>query len=371
MRAHSWSNGSRRGSGRSSSGAHPHRLRALAWLVAVAVGLLLQSSHAAARRGRVLLIGVPEASGGWPAAERRASAELRALGFEVARASSTTPDRALTQAELIPMVQRSRAVAAVRFMRPGPRTASSAAPVAVYVVDRATGKYDVRQVSPDRIDQTLSAEQAALLAAELVYSTLVAVQSRVPTPAPSETPPPPQPAEPPPPTAPRWALRGAPLLGGSPGGTSAHGGLLLGGSWLFGRHTGVELELDAPLVPGRVTGSGGTARVYIFTQRAHLRLLAWPGDATSVGMAVGGGVLTTWSRGEADPPLTDTADTATVGLLSAVATWDAQLSRSLRLSLAFRGGLAIPEVRIRFAGEAVGRIGRPLLDGSIGIEWLW
>ncbi len=342
-------------------------------LVAVAVGLLSDWSQATPGRGRVLLITVPPASGGWPDAEERAVAELRSLGFEVARASSTAPERTLTQAQLIPLVQRTGAIAAVRFIRTSPDFPSDESPVVVYVVDRATGKYDIRQVTPERIEHELSAEQAALLAAELVYSTLVAVRAR-PMPAPSPPPPsPPQPNAAPIParSSPNWALRGAPYLGGSPGGASPHGGLLLAGTWLYGEHTGFDLQLDASLIPGRVTGSGGTARVYVFTQRAHLRLLAWPGEPTSIGLAVGGGTLTALSHGDADPPLADTTDTATVGLLSAVTTWDAYLSRTLRLSMALRGALAIPEVRVEFAGEEVGRIGRPLLDGSIGIEWFW
>ena len=348
-------------------------MHTLVCLLAFATALVANASHATSGRGRVLLITVPETTGGWPDAEQRALAELRSLGFEVTRASSTTPERTLSQAQLIPLVHRTRAIAAVRFVRTSPSSQSDESPVVVYVVDKATGKYDIRRVSPDRVDHQLSAEQAALLAAELVYSTLVAVRTRPPPARATTAPPPPElhgPATTQP-SFPTWALRAAPSLGGSPGGASAYGGLLVAGTWLYGEHTGIDLQLDGSLIPGRISGSGGTARVYVLSQRAHLRLLAWPDEPTSVSLAVGGGVLTTVSHGDADAPLTDTTDSATVGLLSAAATWDARLSPSVRLSLALRGALAIPEVRVRFAGEQIGGIGRPLLDGSIGIEWFW
>jgi hypothetical protein len=333
-------------------------------LVLIATVLLLSASARAAQgRGTVVIVVVPESTGGWPEAERRASAELRALGFRVVRASATEPTATLTQAQLVAVVESTRALAAVRFDRVNKREPVQRSPVSIYLVDRSTRRLGIRQIGPERVDEQLSAEQAALLAAELVYASLVDVRGR-------------STASPAAPAAggaePTWGLRGGLSVAGSPGKTSPFAGPFLAANGQVARQLGLDLRLDLAAIPARVSDARGSARLYVIEERLHVLFLAPQVDPRpALGLGLGGGLLTVHSTGSATAPLEGTADTATLALVSAMGLAAWRLTPTLRAVVGVRTALTLPELQVRFAGEEVARFGRPLFDGSAGLEWRW
>jgi hypothetical protein len=81
------------------------------------------------------------------------------------------------------------------------------------------------------------------------------------------------------------------------------------------------------------------------------------------------GVLFAWVTGEPEDRYRATSDTTAVFLPSALGAVAARLGSSVRIRLALGAGFAIPALSASLAGEPSASAGRPLLDGTVGLEW--
>src|SRR6185436_5238594 len=88
-------------------------------------------------------------------------------------------------------------------------------------------------------------------------------------------------------------------------------------------------------------------------------------------LGVGGGIIVAWARGDAGGAYAAATDLTTVGVASAVAGVTARVSRSLRIRIALGAGIAIPKLSLALAGDPTATVGHPLVDGIVGLEWVW
>jgi len=89
-------------------------------------------------------------------------------------------------------------------------------------------------------------------------------------------------------------------------------------------------------------------------------------------VGLGGGALAVWTRGiPSQADYEGRTDLATAGLASAAINLRVRLHRRIALRCDFHAAATWPEITIRHPGVPVATLGRPLLDGSLAIEWLW
>lgn len=268
------------------------------------------------------------------------------------------------------MLRQSGARFGLRLSRPVLLRGETVAPILVYSIDPGEDEVDQRQLSVDRVDDPGSAEQVALLAAELVYSRLVSLPPQVepaPAPVPEEPPRPPPVVVPPKAT---WSLQfrvGAWLAGG-PNGTPRTEGVLLGMGIWRGRF-GVELRGDMPVRAASLDAAQGSSTFYMASERAHLMLQAL--DSTHFGLAVGlgGGALQAWGTGAAVAPYRNRTDLATASLLSSSIVGACRITSRWAISLEGRAAWAFPQMAINFARAEQATLGRPLLDLSLSVAY--
>jgi hypothetical protein len=113
----------------------------------------------------------------------------------------------------------------------------------------------------------------------------------------------------------------------------------------------------------------GSSQRYLAMLCAYLTFEPWPRARVSPGLGVGGGLLIAWTHGEARVGFEGNRDTTAVGSISASFHLGIGLTPSLRLLVRADIDIAVPDIDVRFAGDPVAVIGRPLLDIVIGIEW--
>jgi hypothetical protein len=343
-------------------------------LLAFACIFFRLSTAAASDLGVVLLDTRAPAEPGvrWPEAEERTRAELAAVGLSVVTVDATDDQDADTLDGLSAAAQRHRAVAGVRLVRQ--RLTSS---VEIWIADEITGKLSVRRVSTKNLDTSEAVAVVALSVVELLNASLLelraghAIRGRTVAPeavlrmVDESLEPASEPY--------RIAVRGGMAVAGSPGGL----GLTAGPTLAFGfgpiSMLAIEADVLATAVETSIEAPAGSARVGLGMGRLLLVLRAPPAGAVHPVLGVGGGALLVWARGEAlDSSRYDARDeTTTVALASAVAGVALHVSRALRLRVAFGASFAAPEVRLELAGQPAATAGRPLLDGGIGLEWVW
>jgi hypothetical protein len=316
-----------------------------------------------------LLLAVPEALGGWPEAEARVGAELRALGFEVS-VEPLAVREVPTAADVRARLEASHTRLALRLSRATPNSTSP--PIAVYAPEGAGGELRVRSVAAERVKDTGSADEVALLAAELVYSALIRV---APAPPPEVKPKAAAPAPPRPAKVPAPPVARSPWSAAlSAGVTSVAPDAKLGARALVGvrRELGGPLRLDfelaAPWLPAEASYAGGEARLWITDARLGLALHTPVSARLSGELGVGVGGAHVLTGGRARAPYQERTDGSVSGIGAAAAAIGVRLSSTLRLVLRARAAFAASDLHVEFAGDRVTPVARPLLDGLVGLE---
>jgi len=329
----------------------------------------------------ILLLQVPLAAGGWPAAERRTVAELGSMGFDVdvlplpiavaqpsgalgfSNAWGTWAGQAAAQRSAIAVVSVTRVAGA------GDRET-----VVATILDRVTGKTTTRQIGASVSEPPANADSAALLAVELLYSSLLEIE--VPHPSRGELPPP---------TVVTSLVReqrlalAPPRFGGHigtsvsvpSGDMSAQPGLAGGISYFQQSWLATTADLRVGAVPAPVSAGDASARVGWATGRLQLLALAWPRGTVTLFLGAGVGWLLAWARGSSVSGIPTSTSVGGSFLMSAGAGLGARLRPNLRLRLSVDPTVLATPLRVRFGGVEVAHLGRFMLDGMVALEWLW
>lgn len=322
--------------------------------------------------GLVLLdVSAPSAPGKrWPEAEARARAELESAGLDVAEIGAVELDAQRSLDALSRAAQSRHAVAAARIVR-----FEQPASVEVWIVDEVTGKGTFRRLPLDGLDPSQATSVVALSVVELLNASLLELRAghaghgpqapsegvyRLVDRSLGES------------SAPyRLAVRGGASIMGSPGGLGLSAGpaLALG----LGLLPGLALEADAAasVIQSSLTAAAGTERVGLGFARLELVWRSSAARRLQAQLGLGGGALFVWARGTANDHYTAHADFTASALPSAVASIALRVTDSLRMRVGCGAGVALPKVSLEMAGVAVADVGRPLLDGSLSLEWVW
>jgi hypothetical protein len=343
--------------------------------VALLSALLVATLSAEARAqslGLVLLdVAPPSAPGNrWPEAEARTRAELESAGLSVAEVGARELDAERSLDSLSRAARGRHAVAAARIVR-----FEHPASAEVWIVDEVTGKGTFRRVPLDDLEPSQATSVVALSVVELLNASLLELRAghvaRGPQ-APTEgvyrlvdrslgESAPPY----------RVALRGGASVMGSPGGL----GLTAGPALAFGLgllpSLALEVDAAASLIQSSLSGPAGTERVGLGFARLELVWRSSAARRLQAQIGLGGGALFVWAHGTANDHYTAHEDFTACALPSAVASVALRVSRSLRLRVGSGAGFALPRVSLAMAGVTVASAGRPLLDGSLALEWVW
>jgi len=285
----------------------------------------------------------------------RIRAEVALLGVEVVVRKPQGPIEASARSE--------RAVAAIRML-------PSRRGVEVWMADETSGRSLIRQVVVDDTARGPNQNLIALQTAELLRTSLF-----------------PRPA--PPVEAPAVIVTPAPprasgesqlvssvglLYGGSDASSAWQGGLAL--QHLWNDRLGVALSLSAPLHRGTMTGPEGTADVgaIMVGPEAVARFESASGRlfmTTGLGAALAIVLATGHPRQQASAQLESASSTAYTGLAYARVTLGWKLSRWFDAGLNVVAGTTIAGVQVRFAGNAAGEWGMPVLGAAVfaGTRW--
>jgi hypothetical protein len=339
------------------------------WALAVVCVLATARPSLAAELGVVVLDHGPPSPPGdaWPEAEQRIRAELDAVGLAVVDIDSSKPRSSNPAQELAGVARRYSAVAAVKLIR-----YSKPPGVDIWVVDEVTGKTSLRHVSTGHLPDSEAVAVVAFAVVELLNASLLELRAAHPrrgSAAPNravfrlvddtlEAP-----------LAPyRFAARAGAAVIGSPGGLGVMAGPTLGAGFGLHRRWVLEAELLATATQSRLDGDAGEAHVGLGIGRL---LLAHRASAQRIQpmLGIGAGVLFAWVTGEPEDRYRATNDTTAVFLPSALGAVAARLGSSVRIRLALGAGFAIPALSASLAGEPSASAGRPLLDGTVGLEW--
>lgn len=305
---------------------------------------------------------VPEAEGGWDSAERRTSAELSALGLDVEPVTEPDLSQCSDDATVRASIRRQGAIGAVELRR-----LSGARPsLRVCVVELVTGKAAVRHFD---LTRALAPEQAAILAVELVHASLLEV--RTSHPSRGQVP------------ATRFVRRevdrqltgsGEPWLGLRLGGsvfqvasgaTLAPGvGLWLGlGRWVL------DADGSLGITSASLASAHGSAKLRLDTARVHAELLLLSRPEFSLFAGLGGGFISADVRGNATAPYRSASGVATAFLGSTAVAAAYGLSRAWWVRVDAHAGYCPTPLEVTFADGASARVGRPLLDAGLYLEW--
>jgi len=310
----------------------------------------------------------------WPAAERLLAREFRALGFTVLTVPGKAQDERARRVELQDLTEAHAAACAVRIVRPP----AGQGAVELWVNDRVTGKMLFRQleIPPEVGDR--EAEIIALRIVEMLRASLL--ELRLPPPEKGrKSPPPPKrrtvppavrrlvPPEPPPPP-PRLELE--PTAGAwiSSGGVPALGMLHLGLRVRLPAALALTADLGFSSAPGHLREDGLESTFDV------LQIFAWatwqpePLAPVRPAFGVGAGLLRPSAQGTSGDGLTlreDATWVAAAGVRFEVA-W--HFGRRFAALCSVSAGLAIPEITVRFAGQAVAHAGNPFAEVLAGLR---
>ncbi len=325
----------------------------------------LVPASALAEQPGILLVTIPAGDGGWPKAEQRARAELIALGLPVRLAAqpqlSDCSDNEATRSAL----RRADALGALELrLLPGNKRL-----LRVCVVELVTGKAALRHIE---VTPTLQPAQAALLAVELVHASLLEV--RAPHPSRGQVKAPPQIRK----TVDRQ-LRPSPgpwlsvRLGGAvfagPGGISPSVAPGLGLTLRPTPRLALEADAALSLLPGRAASQHGAATTRLGLARTHVVYSVLSRNSFGVGLGIGAGFAGVQVRGEANPPFRAAAGVATTWFVSSALGAGLALTPEWWLRLDGHVGFAPEPISVGFAGSEAVRLGQPLFDGGLSLEW--
>lgn len=322
---------------------------------------------------KVVLVGMQDrfATESWPEAERRATSELRALGFEVVRVPSNAHKLEERLAELGSRAASARALGAVRIVRHGKQRLAQ-----IWLHDALTGKMLLRTIELG----TPGSADAGMRVVELIYASLLETQLRDE----GRTPPAIQKLvrerlarvrrrsrSQPRPRRALWGLAVAPTLLLSPG--EAEAGLALSVElerWLT-RRFAVGLTLVSPLAPAGVDSADGAADLQLISVQVGASYTLWRMARFSPSLALGAGALVLRSSGRAKPPHHSDVDWAATVAASAELRLALRVVRGLALELEGGATLALPSLGVHLADERVAVLGRPLMHIALGLRWRW
>jgi hypothetical protein len=331
-------------------------MRVLALAAAAAAGIAVPGAVLAApdepdERRRVLLV-VDDPADPFMG---RIRAEVALLGVEVVTRRPQGPIEASARSE--------RAVAAIRML-------PSRRGVEVWMADETSGRSLLRQVVVDDTARGPNQNLIALQTAELLRTSLF--------------PRPPQLVDAPPvivaPAPPRASREGelvssvGLLYGGGDAGPAWQAGLAVQHFW--NDRLGFAFGLSAPFQRGTMSGPEGTADVGAVTvgpealarfEAAHGRLFM----TTGLGAALAIVLATGHPREQASAQLMSSSSTAYTGLGYARVTLGWRLSTWIDAGLNVVAGTTIARVQVRFAGNAAGDWGMPVLGATLfaGMRW--
>jgi hypothetical protein len=292
------------------------------------------------------------------------------LVVEPSKGTEDVRDRAEDELRAAGFVVTGDAEAAVAIIKLSRRAADAeGAEWTIAVEDRITVKRIERASRVARGED--ENERIALLAVELLYASWLELE--IAAPRAGSVPPPAavthevrrrltEPLAPP-----RWGLHGgmALLVAGGPLGQLP--ALQLGASWL---RDSLRLELDAWLTPATtVSHEDASARVRLASLRLQALFQPFANHRLVPAFGVGAGFLVVSADGEARAPLEAASETGVAGMGAVCALLTYHVTAAIRVRAAGVAALAVPELRVRFAGEEVLSVGRPLAELDLGVEW--
>jgi hypothetical protein len=329
------------------------RLLAIAAAAAIAVpGAALAATEEPVERRRVLLVVDDPAD---PFVGRIRS-EVALLGVEVVVKAPQGPIEASARSE--------HAVAAIRML-------PSRRGVEVWMADETSGRSLLRQVVVDETPRGPNENLIALQTAELLRTSLFPR----PTAHPPDAPPVVATSASPPASGESQLVSSVGLLsGGGDAGPAWQAGLAVQHFW--NDRFGFAVSLSAPFQRGTMSGPEGTADVGAVTigpealarfESAHGRLFM----TTGLGAALVYVLATGHPREQASTQLLSSLSTAYTGLGYARVTLGWKLSRRVDVGLNVVAGTTLGRVQVRFAGNAAGDWGMPLLGAALfaGVGW--
>ncbi len=305
----------------------------------------------------------------WPEAERALVDELAVLDIPVIVASGAAIGDRDRRRELEVLAQSRDAAAAMRIVRPEEGMIGG---VELWLTDRVTGKTIFRHLAQGDSRGKDAATIIAVRAVDTLRASLLELRirgRRQPEVEPSvaiaelaeDTP-----LETDTSRTVGIAARGVVL--GSPGGARARGGFAVGLGWHPATWGGVELDgLWAPL--GRdISTSEASSSIDVALLRGWFVWHVRDEGFARPSLALGGGALFVWGEGLRADNAPLRSDYTVVGYGGIAARLDLVFTERLRLFLGGRVGLAIPEVRLFHGTQEAASLGRPLMEGSLGLE---
>jgi hypothetical protein len=162
-----------------------------------------------------------------------------------------------------------------------------------------------------------------------------------------------------------WSIRaGAGVLSSARVGPS--GAVGLGVAWAFSDHVALDADAVGSWLPARDRSGTVDGPIGYGVGRAHL--MAHAGVHASVAAGLGGGALVTWT-GNPDARIGGRARVVATGLVSALVRASVPLSDTWAVYAGFGAGFGVPLVRLSTDDGAVAHIGRPIFDGTLGLQW--
>jgi len=339
--------------------------RVLSWLLLSGMALC-HPRTAWADQGRILLVSVAEAEGGWHHAEKRALAELAALGLDVQQTRTPGLEQCSDDDRTRGAIQAAGALGAVELRLQGAERRE----LRVCVVELVTGKATLRHLE---IAKDLPPSQAALLVVELVHASLLEVRAAHPSRGQVRVP-----AQVEGSIDRQLSASRKPWLGlrlgagavGGPGGVSPGVVSALGATLLATPRLGLEAEGEFGVLAGKTSRADGRADVRMNLARFHALLALRSSGPLLLGVGLGAGLMVASVTGQAESPFRSSSGVATTGFASAALSSSLVLSPSWRLRLDSHLGWSPAPVRVTFASDSPARLGQPLLDATLAVEWL-
>jgi hypothetical protein len=317
----------------------------------------------------VVLVRLPPAAGGWPAAEERAVAELTAEGFKVVGVESSVPDLPLLASE-------HGALAAVMLRRESGRN-EVATRLTLTVFDRVTMKTVDRSLDAAEERGSWTSQQAGILAVELLYASLLEIQATSAPHGDIEVPPSIESAVVQKLVRPA-SEEGEPVrFGVRVGATAGFSGdvpPLIGPELsVFVYPTafiGAGITLAVTQALGTVEASSGDSDVIASVAVGYLSHRLALTEALMAEGRLGAGMLGIRARGRAYDGYAARTDTGLIPLAMASLGLGAFFTETMALRLDASLSWTVKEVVLDFAGEEQHGLGQPLVLGTLSGEWL-
>ncbi|MEM6992233.1 MAG: hypothetical protein AAF721_17105 [Myxococcota bacterium] len=305
---------------------------------------------------RVVLVHVADETRALPQTEAKVANELSSAGVEVLLVEQ--PDPGALRLEAVLEAHPDSAV--VRVSRQPTRLVGDV----LYVFEG--------QPVVETLDTPPGPDAPTILALRIVEQ-LNAVWVSVVLPA-ADTPTKRRPTPPPPPRhrVPIAAVRGGFTVLGAPGGAGALGGPTIGARWGFHRLLALDFDAIGSAVEGHISGADSGAKVGLAVARAQLLVRLRSNRNTSVALGGGAGPMLAWARPQAvEPSLRGRRDVTAVGVVSGSVYISVRPTKHLRLGANVGASAAFPAVRVFFADDVKAIVGRPVIDASLTVGWVW